>query len=505
MPRREFYAKTALVCLGLASCYSPNNPISGSHGSTDETEGSGETGDVSTQGPTSATTEGTHSSSTADDSSSEGPSGTGAPEPFCGDGRINGDEVCDDGVNDGSYGGCFPNCGGLAPHCGDADVQGEEACDDGNDVEADGCNSTCVVSGSVVWTRTFGTDYASGVAIDELDGVAVVTGTATMLYFATDGVPGSTHDFELPGATSTYANGANYHETVGWAFVGYANTPSEARSAWWQIRSPGSDLSVVVHGGTYDNPDNTDDRGEAIAFDAVGNYFVCGRSDIGAPSDTFLRKYSPNGDLLWAQIHDGGGNDVASAVAVDPDGSAVVGGGTSDPESGFDAWLRKYDPEGAVLWTRTSTSPGADEDFISGVAIGSDGEIAVAGQESDDIWVRLYNSQGAAQWTDIYDGPAEGTSDSTCGVCFFSDTAGSVAIDSTGAVVVVGHQMVASLEAETWIRKYSADGEVLWTEAIAPDVASSYQHAYSVAIDSTDHVVVVGNWEDQGWAQKRAP
>jgi cysteine-rich repeat protein len=47
---------------------------------------------------------------------------------FCGDGVVNGTEACDDGVNDGTYGTCNPDCT-PAPRCGDRVVQtayGEE-------------------------------------------------------------------------------------------------------------------------------------------------------------------------------------------------------------------------------------------------------------------------------------------------------------------------------------------------------------------------------------------
>ena len=40
----------------------------------------------------------------------------------CGDGIVAGTEVCDDGKNDGSYGGCLPGCTGLAPRCGDSHI-----------------------------------------------------------------------------------------------------------------------------------------------------------------------------------------------------------------------------------------------------------------------------------------------------------------------------------------------------------------------------------------------
>ncbi len=40
-----------------------------------------------------------------------------------GDGLLQSNEVCDDGVNDGSYGGCLPDGSGLAPRCGDGKAE----------------------------------------------------------------------------------------------------------------------------------------------------------------------------------------------------------------------------------------------------------------------------------------------------------------------------------------------------------------------------------------------
>jgi cysteine-rich repeat protein len=61
----------------------------------------------------------------------------------CGDGVRASDEVCDDGKNDGTYGGCMPGCKARAPRCGDGVVQSGEECDDGNGINDDNCTNGC--------------------------------------------------------------------------------------------------------------------------------------------------------------------------------------------------------------------------------------------------------------------------------------------------------------------------------------------------------------------------
>ncbi|HEY1101034.1 MAG TPA: DUF4215 domain-containing protein, partial [Myxococcota bacterium] len=65
-------------------------------------------------------------------------------ESFCGDGVVTPDEVCDDGVNNGSYGGCMAGCQQRGPFCGDNRVSDDEVCDDGANVGAyGGCAPGC--------------------------------------------------------------------------------------------------------------------------------------------------------------------------------------------------------------------------------------------------------------------------------------------------------------------------------------------------------------------------
>ena len=119
----------------------------------------------------------------------------------CGDGEVNGDEECDDGTNDGSYGTCNADCT-HAPRCGDSAIDtanGEtcdgtangiancrtdctfcgdtvtdtgEQCDDGNNSEDDSCTNDCqnIVCGDNQITGNENCEMASSIA----DGVPFV-------------------------------------------------------------------------------------------------------------------------------------------------------------------------------------------------------------------------------------------------------------------------------------------------------------------------------------------
>jgi fibro-slime domain-containing protein len=62
--------------------------------------------------------------------------------PICGDAIVSLGEQCDDGVNDGGYGECGPNCR-VGPYCGDGMKQENEQYDDDNRITNDGCSTAC--------------------------------------------------------------------------------------------------------------------------------------------------------------------------------------------------------------------------------------------------------------------------------------------------------------------------------------------------------------------------
>jgi hypothetical protein len=133
-----------LLALGAVATGCPYDPktVDPTEITTNDTDGSSSATDVTVSGPSDSTSPTSPTSPTEADTSA-----TDIPEG-CGDGQVNGDEVCDDGVNDGSYGGCAVDCSALGPHCGDGEMNGDEICDDGtNDDSYGGCSADCSALG----------------------------------------------------------------------------------------------------------------------------------------------------------------------------------------------------------------------------------------------------------------------------------------------------------------------------------------------------------------------
>jgi len=183
-----------------------------------------------------------------------------------------------------------------------------------------------------------------------------------------------------------------------------------------------------------------------VAVGDDGSVLVAGYTlgDLGGTHaggfDAFVRKYDAAGTELWTRQFGTEGNDIAYSVSVGSDGSVVVAGRTDGDldgtgNAGFqDAFVRKYDAAGTVLWTRQFGTASFDSAFS--VAVGSDGSVLVAGFTFGDLggagdegsaFVRKYDALGTEVWTRQF-GSRSG------------DQARSVSVGSDGSVLVAGHR-----------------------------------------------------------------
>lgn len=127
-----------------------------------------------------------------------------------------------------------------------------------------------------------------------------------------------------------------------------------------------------------------------IATDQSGNVFVCGSTEGALGSgpqrgkgDAFIAKYDTNGNRLWLRQFGSAEYDIAYSIATDNQGHVYISGYTKGVlEAGRqqdkgDAFLAKYDTNGARLWLRQFGS--AEVDYGRAIAIAPQGHIFVSG------------------------------------------------------------------------------------------------------------------------------
>jgi hypothetical protein len=283
-------------------------------------------------------------------------------------------------------------------------------------------------SGSVLWTHQFGTD-----AQDVGQDVAADAGGLTVLG-STDG-----------------------------SFSGSGGTLGVDDLFVRRFDRNGTKLWTRQFGTTAD-----EDPGAIAAGD--GGLFVVGTtrgalSGTNAPDDpdAFVRRYDRNGHAEWTRQFGTDDADTGNAVAVDGMG-VTVGGGTDGDLHGTnagpfsDAYIRRYDLAGTLLWTRQWGKQG-DDSVLSLAADGS-GITAVGyttaqatGNVPSQAFIRRYDRTGHLLWSHVFGTPK-------------SEIAWGVSSDSA-ALTVTGYT-VGSLDGsnqgsfDVFVRRYSRSGNVLW-------------------------------------------
>lgn len=443
---------------------------------------------LSEEGSSDSSSNGSESSESATASSTDETSSTTFPEdPWCGDGLVDPSEICDDGINDGSYGGCQPDCMSVAPHCGDGIIQsGDEDCDDGDALDGNGCNINCILSGTLLWSKH--EDVSHG----ESDlGRSIGTGSDSSIVIAGDSYPNSAwlfrHDpdgnevwFETMPTTSaiTGAHVIVSHEAT---FIGaLQNSPAGTRhpvvlaysgdgELLWQASSPGdvNDLTIAEL-----------DEGIIVAA-----------GDIDVP--TWLRAYSPGGQVLWTQtlpfnLHQ-------PRLESDPDGGFLLAGNLLG-----DFWLRRFDADRQELWTRTIDVSG----IPGGIAVLDDHSIVISvyGISGTSSVLVSFDSDGQQQWV------REGPEHEPGGWANLS----SVAKSSDGDFFACGSTGNAQAVGEALLVRYSTSGEPMWERRVdSPFEVDGFATAYDVATDAEGNAVVTGavSTDDHQrlWIAKFAP
>ncbi len=218
-----------------------------------------------------------------------------------------------------------------------------------------------------------------------------------------------------------------------------------------------------------------------ITGDFTDSLYVNGHSfPSNGLGDSYVLKFSPEGEYIWAKSFGSNNEDVALSIDTDPAGNCYVTGYYVDRLSieelsvnsngGWDIYVLKLDPQGNPLWLRSFG--GELNDIGYGLAVSPMGRVYIAGWFSGSVNLPDSSSLISAGGSDVF--------------CYSLDFEGNlmwarrggmegveygyeVACDSVGNAYVTG---VASFGSQfgnltlqgngMFVCKYSPDGNPLW-------------------------------------------
>jgi serine-aspartate repeat-containing protein C/D/E len=239
-----------------------------------------------------------------------------------------------------------------------------------------------------------------------------------------------------------------------------------------------------------ENGDNA--RGVAVGSD--GSIYVTGITlSFGTPEDAaFLLKYAPDGTLLWQRIYSGQRSVVGRDVAVH---RGATGGDAVYVTGGFfnSAFLARFDTDGNLVWQR---SWGGDSEHAEAVAVAPDGSIYIAGGTNNpdfgaggaDMVLVKFGSDGSFVWDRTWGGP-------------ISELARDVAVAADGSVYVAGEGN-SFFGNDAVLLKFAADGGLIWQRDRRTGGLNDQSAALGVATGADGSVYVTGAFLNFGVGQQ---
>ena len=382
-------------------------------------------------------------------------------------------------------------------------------------------------SGTVQWVAKVAsavTDSGNGIATDSSGNVYVTGsgGSGTVTAFNANGTAFGT---TLPNSGSTDAFIVKYNTsgTVQWVA---------------RIASAGGDSgnSIAIDGGGNVYVTGQGGSGVTItAFNADGTAFGTTLANSNDNVHVYVVKYNTNGLVQWMTRLASTNTVISRGISVDQTGDIYVTGLFSGgrvsiygqslslfstiPNSGSnDAFIVKYNTNGAPQWTTRIASTGSD----SGYSIATDdsdniyvtgdygfGGVPVAifnstgsvfanlsNSGNSDVFIVKYNSNGIGQWA-----ARIGSTGTEAGRSIATDSSGNVYVTGSGGSSVTitafnadgtsfGTTLANSGGTDAFIVKYNTDGDVQWVARVAN---SGTDIGYGIATDSSGSVYVTGS------------
>src|SRR5437016_1119811 len=187
--------------------------------------------------------------------------------------------------------------------------------------------------------------------------------------------------------------------------------------------------------------------------------------------------------LQFQQTWGGPNSEIANGIAIGTDGNIYLAGQTNSfGAGGFDAFLLKFTPNDTLLWQHTWG--GRFDEGASGVAVAADGSVYMTGGTSsftrNEAFLNKFNPDGTLVWERGY-----GLAPSTL------VGANALAIAQDGSIYITGDSQVQGRTQEIFLAKFAPDGTLVSQENWAETRLGSA--GLGVAVSPDGSVWVTGN------------
>lgn len=254
----------------------------------------------------------------------------------------------------------------------------------------------------------------------------------------------------------------------------------------------------------------TQDEASDLAVDSKGNAYIIGNTYgriPGAPTkkkgegDVFLLKYDSEGNQLWARQIGLESWDQGASIAVNYQDEILITGYTrrsiqfTESRGSLEAWVAKYDSEGALLWVKAIASAERDVSFaITSDQVGNtfvtgftDGTLDGAGprrRHRGQTWIAKLDSKGAQVWVRQFSGTRR---QFTEGTAIGTDGQGGVYVGGLTFDELVPGQGIRKRDA--YLTKYNSQGQREWLHQIPGE---GNDQITDLVVDVLGNVYVVG-------------
>ncbi len=290
---------------------------------------------------------------------------------------------------------------------------------------------------------------------------------------------------------------------------------------------------------------NQNGNGSRLALDSSGNFYLLSSIYImpstattTSSSGLYLMKFSPSGAMLWYRAYtstmpvSGYGtttNESANALTIDAAGNLVAVGMV---DNGANVFIRKFAPNGDLLWTVTKPVSNTGMDRFNAVTTGPSREIYLAGQQygfNGKLWLVKLTEAGVPVWEQInandQTGDYAGTGIALSGAYLYvtgtrnigynndifvgefeeidgggsllatfggpnSDYGRDIKVDASGIYVTGERYNPVSYNNSAWTAKLDASFRLLWEDQFSNAGNSAYGSA--LALDPLGNVFVTG-------------